>query len=183
MITLEIVQPLRDKREIAQMKAALAGRNKLLFVIGINSGLRISDILTLRVSDFRGKSSLTLREEKTGKAKTFRFNNAIVDAISTLIPASASETDYVFQSRKGVNRPLTRVQAYRILNDAAARVGITDAIGCHTLRKTFGYHAYKSGVDLALLQSIFNHSSQSVTLRYIGITQDAIDDVYSAICL
>lgn len=180
---MEIVQPLRDKRQIAKMKEALSGRNKLLFILGINSGLRISDILTLKVGDLRGKQSLTLREEKTGKSKTFRYNAAILDAAQTLIPADASETDYVFQSRKGDNRPLTRVQAYRILNDAAARIGITEAIGCHTLRKTFGYHAYKTGVDLALLQSIFNHSSQAVTLRYIGITQDAIDDVYSAINL
>jgi site-specific recombinase XerD len=69
------------------------------------------------------------------------------------------------------------------LNSAAERVGITESIGCHTLRKTFGYHAYKAGVDLTLLQSIFNHSAQSVTLRYIGIIQDDIDNVYDALNL
>jgi integrase len=181
---MEIVQPIRERKVIEQFKNALGSpRDKLLFVLGINSGLRISDILPLHVADLRGKTSLTLREEKTGKTKTFRFNSAITSAISELIPQDASDSDYVFQSRKGANRPLTRVQAYRILNAVAVRIGVTDQIGCHTLRKTFGYHAYKAGVELALLQSIFNHSAQSVTLRYIGITQDTIDNVYTAVCL
>lgn len=181
---MEIVQPIRDTAKIAQMKKALANpRDRLLFILGINSGLRISDLLPLNVADLRGRQSLTLREEKTGKTKTFRFNAAILGAIDTLIPADASADDYVFQSRRGTNRPLTRVQAYRIVNAAAVRIGLTDQIGCHTLRKTFGYHAYKAGVDLTLLQAIFNHSSQAVTLRYIGITQDTIDDVYDAINL
>lgn len=183
---MEIVQPIRDRKKIDKMKAALANpRDRLLFILGINSGLRISDILPLKVADLRGQTSLTLREEKTGKAKTFRFNRAILDAVTALIPADAAAGEYVFKSRKG-SGPITRIQAYRILNEAAALVGLAGAgasIGCHTLRKTFGYHAYKAGVDLALLQSIFNHSSQAVTLRYVGLTQDAIDDVYAAISL
>ena len=77
--------------------------------------------------------------------------------------------DYVFRSRKG-GGPISRQQAYRIINAAARSVGIKDKIGTHTLRKTFGYHAYKAGVDITLLQSIFNHSAPSTTLRYIGIT-------------
>lgn len=179
---MEIVQPIRDKRKIAAMKAALSGRDRLLFIFGINSGLRISDILPLKVGDLRGKTALTLREEKTGKVKTFRFNSAILDAIDALIPECAADDSYVFASRKG-SRPITRVQAYRILNDEAVRVGITERVGCHTLRKTFGYHAYKKGVDLAVLQAILNHSSQAVTLRYIGITQETIDDIYAGINL
>jgi integrase len=181
---MEIVQPIRNRKVIEQFKESLTDpRNKLMFIIGINSGLRISDILPLKVADLRGKTSLTIREEKTGKSKTFRFNSAITSAISELLPQDAADGDYVFQSRKGANKPLTRIQAYRILNSAAERVGITESIGCHTLRKTFGYHAYKAGVDLTLLQSIFNHSAQSVTLRYIGITQDNVDAVYDAINL
>jgi integrase len=179
---MEIVEPIRSKKQIEQMKKALHGRNRLMFILGINSGLRISDILPLKVGHLRGKQSLTLREEKTGKSKTFRFNSAILSAIKELIPENAAEHDYAFASRKG-DAPITRIQAYRILNEAAVRCGIADQIGCHTLRKTFGYHAYKSGVDLALLQSIFNHSAQSVTLRYVGITQDTINDVYDAISL
>ncbi|MGG1266815.1 site-specific integrase [Brevibacillus laterosporus] len=180
---MEIVQPLRTKREISAMKNALHGRDKLLFIFGINSGLRITDILGLTVGDVRDRDSIVLREEKTEKPKRFRINDAIKRAIAEFIPLDVSADEYLFRSRKGVNRPITRVQAYRILNDAAARAGITEQIGCHTLRKTFGYHAHKANVDLATLQAIFNHSSQAVTLRYIGITQDTMDEVYANIDL
>jgi integrase len=178
---MEIVQPIRDKKQIEAMKAALYGRNKLLFIFGINSALRISDVLKLKVGDVRGKTSLTVREQKTGKSKTFAFGASLQKAIKELIPADAADNDWLFTSRKG-DKPITRVQAYRILNDAADKVGLSE-IGTHTLRKTFGYHAYKAGTDLALLQSIFNHASQNVTLRYIGIIQDDINDVYVSVNL
>lgn len=82
--------------------------------------------------------------------------------------------EYLFQSQKGKNKPISRVQAYRILNNAASKIGL-DEIGTHTLRKTFGYWHYKQYKDVALLQELFNHSAPSVTLRYIGINQDAMD--------
>jgi integrase len=183
---MNIVEPIRDKRHIAAMKKALHGRDLLLFIFGINSGLRISDILKLKVGDVRGKDSIAIREEKTGKTKRFIFNDAIKSAVKSLVPDDASDDEYLFKSRKGANKPITRVAAYRVLNEAAQRAGIANKIGpigCHSLRKTFGYHAYKNGVDLSLLQSIFNHSSQSITLRYIGVTQDDIDEVYTSINL
>ena len=180
---MNTVQPIRDRRQIDRMKRVLSPRDRLLFVIGINSGLRISDILRLKVGDIRGQEFITIREKKTGKAKRFRINNAIkreFKRYEASIKRLLSDDDYLFPSRKG-GKPITRFQAYRVLNDAARKVGIEDEIGCHTLRKTFGYHAYHAGTDLALLQSIFNHSSQSITLRYIGIKQDDIDEVYANI--
>jgi integrase len=180
------VQPIRDRKHIQAMKKALNGRDLLLFIFGINSGLRISDILKLKVADVRGKDSLIVSETKTGKAKRFIFNDAIKQSVKALIPADADSDEHIFKSRKGDNRPISRVSAYRVLNEAAERSGVLDsvgAIGTHTLRKTFGYHAYKNGTDLSLLQSIFNHSSQTVTLKYIGINQDQIDEVYANINL
>ena len=94
---------------------------------------------------------------------------------------------YLFTSRNsgsdGASRPIDRTQAYRILNDAARKVGIQDAIGTHTLRKTFGYHHYKKFKDVATLQEIFNHSSPSITKRYIGIRQDEIDETLNDFAL
>lgn len=180
------VQPIRDIRHISAIKKALHGRDLLLFVFGINSGLRISDILRIKVGDIRDKESIVIRETKTSKPKRFIFNKAIKSAVSELIPPSADDSEFVFKSRKGDNKPITRVAAYRILNAAAERAGVAKmigAIGTHSLRKTFGYHAYNNGTDLALLQTIFNHSSQAVTLRYIGINQDRIDEVYANINL
>ena len=180
---MNTVQPIRDRKQIDRMKRVLSPRDRLLFVIGINSGLRISDILTLKVGDIRNQDAITIREKKTGKAKRFRLNNAIkreFKRYEASVKRPLSDDDYLFPSRKG-GKPITRFQAYRVLNEAARKVGIEGEIGCHTLRKTFGYHAYQAGTDLALLQSIFNHSSQSITLRYIGIKQDDIDEVYANI--
>lgn len=174
---MNVVQPIRNKRDIDRMKKALHGRNLLLFTFGINSALRISDILKLKVGDVRGKDALVLRETKTRKTKTFRLNKAIVQAVKELVPADANDTDWLFPSRKG-SAAITRQQAYRVLNEAAERAGLSLDIGTHTMRKTMAYHAYKAGVDLTLLMTILNHSSQRETLKYIGITQQSIDDVY-----
>jgi integrase len=177
------VQPIKNKRDINKMKKALAGRPRdlLLFIIGINTSLRISDILTLKAGDFDG-DYLILREKKTGKRKQIRINKAIQKALKELLPADAKPDSWLFPSRKG-DAPISRVQAWRILNDAAKRAGLDIAFGTHTLRKTFAYQAYKKGVDLALLMRVLNHSSQRETLRYIGIEQENIDDVYIDVCL
>ena len=83
-------------------------------------------------------------------------------------------TVWYVNSRKG-DKPISRIQAYRILNDVAEELGVQE-IGTHTLRKTFGYWHYKQNKDVALLQEIFNHSAPSVTLRYIGINADLMDE-------
>jgi len=185
---LEIVQPIRDKKKIEAMKRFLAGnkRDALLFTLGINCGLRISDILLMTVGDVidergRVRDVYELREQKTGKAKRFPFGKNVQAAIRDYLDAYAGELSRpLFVSRKtGGNgeKAISRQQAYDILNNAAQTVGIQDAIGTHSLRKTMGYHAYKAGTDIILLQQMFNHSAPSVTLRYIGITQSEMDDV------
>lgn len=175
------VQPLKSKYDIERMKSALHGRDLLLFTIGINSSLRISDILPLTVADVQG-DHIALTEQKTGKRKLIRVNEAIKHAIAEFLPSDAPPNAYLFPSRKGTE-PIGRIQAWRILNHAAIRAGIHIAFGTHTLRKTFAYHAYNNGTDLALLMRVLNHSSQRETLRYIGIEQESIDDVYTSVCL
>lgn len=173
---MEIVQPIRDRNKIEDMKNELkknGTRDYLLFYTGINTGLRISDILNLKVRDVRGKTHISITERKTQKPKRFKIHNGLKDEIEAYVK-NMSADEYLFQSRKGNNKPITRVQAYRILNDAAEKVGL-DEIGTHTLRKTFGYHFYQQYKDVALLQELFNHSAPSVTLRYIGINQDILD--------
>jgi integrase len=189
---MEFVEPIRDKRKIEAMKKVLKGsnlRDHCLFVLGINSGLRISDLLALTVGDVttvRGKvvERIRIREHKTGKTKDFPVGGNARKAIEEYMPTRLKCTpeEPLFPSRKGF-RPLQRVQAWKVLNRAAQAVGIQEKIGTHTLRKTFGYWAYKQGKDITLLQKLLNHHSPSVTLRYIGITQDEMDDVYLAINL
>src|SRR5690625_4628337 len=172
------VQPIKNKRDIERMKRALRGnpRDLLLFIVGIDSSLRISDILPLKASDVQG-DYIVLHEKKTGKRKRIRINNAIKQAIRV-----ANPNRYLFPSRKG-DKPISRVQAWRILNAADERVGLNIDLGTHSLRKTFAYHAYKNGTDIALLMRVLNHGSQRETLRYIGIEQEAIDNVYIDVCL
>lgn len=183
---MELVQPIRDIKHIEAMKKVLrldfyGLRNVLLFTLGINSGLRISDLLNLRWRDLidLGKpvDRIVIRESKTGKAKDFPVGRTSAKAIRDYYGSIITTMDsYVFASKKGGR--ITRQAAWRILNEAAEAVGIKEAIGTHTLRKTFGYHAYQQGKDVAMVQKLLNHSSPGVTLRYIGITQEALDDVY-----
>lgn len=177
---MEYVEPIRSKNEIDNMKRYLKNsnlRDYLLFVLGINSGLRISDLLLLTVSDVNGKDRIILREKKTGKSKDFPLSDTCKKAIKEYVATIEVDRGCLFKSKKG-DRPITRIQAYRIIHEAARAIGITEAIGTHTLRKTFGYWAYKKGVDITKIQKLLNHSAPSVTLAYIGITRDELDDVY-----
>ncbi len=174
---MNYVQPIRDLHMIEVMKVELhkrSLRDYLLFVVGINTGLRISDILKLRVCDVANVSHITIVETKTSKRKRFLVNSNLQHEFKTYTRGMNIE-EYLFTSRHHSGKPISRVQAYRILNSVAATVGLSE-IGTHTLRKTFGYHFYQKTKDIALLQKLFNHSSPSVTLKYIGITQDMMDD-------
>jgi len=172
---MNLVQPIRNKQKIGEIKAILkrqSDRDYILFTMGINTGLRVSDILKLQVKDIRNRTHITIKETKTRKPKRFRINANLRSIIDEYI-AGMSNNDYLFPSRKGGN-PIGRVQAYKIINTAAAKVGLNE-IGTHTMRKTFGYWLYRQTKDVAQLQEILNHSAPSITLRYIGINQDVID--------
>lgn len=187
---MEFVQPIRNLKQIETIKKLLKSQNLrdyCLFVLGINSGLRISDLLKLKILDVieknKVKDRIRLREIKTGKYKDFPLSDNTKSAIKEYLKTrDYKENEPLFLSRKNKGF-LMRNQAYKIINDVAKSVGIKEKIGTHTLRKTFGYHAYNNGYDIALIQKLFNHSSPSVTLRYIGITQDEMDDVYLSLDL
>lgn len=187
---MEFVDPIRSQKQIDNMKRFLKERSLrdwLLFTIGINSGLRISDLLQLTVEDVKDRSRISIREQKTGKLKDFPLSDNSKRAISEYFKSEHLENGPLFPSRK-VNGSrgsgaISRQQAYQIINDAAREVGIKSKVGTHTLRKTFGYHAYKQGVSLEIIQKLLNHSAPSVTLRYIGITKEELDSVYISINL
>lgn len=171
------VEPIRDKEKIEMMKSELLKsglRDYLLFALGINTGFRISDLLRLKVIDVKEKSHIQIKEKKTGKEKRSYINSKLKKDIDRYI-TNLSDNEFLFQSQKGDNKPISRVQAYRILTKAAETISLEN-IGTHTLRKTFGYWHYKQHKDVALLQELFNHSAPSVTLKYIGINQDIMDN-------
>jgi len=170
------VQPLRSAQEIEDMRWALAryasARDVFMFNFGINTGLRVSDIVPLKLSDVKGKQHVIITEQKTGKPKRFLIPKATREAIEDYT-RGMNDNDYLFPSRRG-DSYISTTQAYRALQKAADALG-RDDIGTHTMRKTFGYHHYKRNKDVATLQHIFNHSAPSITLKYIGITSDEID--------
>lgn len=182
---MNFVQPIRSKEKIEEMKAFLKNqslRNYTLFTLGIYSGLRISDLLKLNISDVTDsngeiRTRITVKEKKTSKLKEFPFNLKSISALREYVATVPPNQIPLFASRKG-EKAISRVQAYQVINDAARACGIEDSIGTHTLRKTFGYLLYKSGVNITRIQKLLNHSSPDITLAYIGITQDELDDIY-----
>lgn len=179
-----LVEPIKSKKDLEKIEAYLEKRNKrnrLIFVFGINTGLRVSDILGLNVEDVKNKSYIEIREKKTGKYKRFPLNSKLKALIKDYLKerenlyAIGAETP-LFVGKK--HHRLHRSQVYRFLNEACEQLGIAVNIGTHSMRKSFGYHFYKKFNDVALLQKILNHSSPAITLRYIGIEQDEIDNSY-----
>ncbi|MDR1246819.1 MAG: tyrosine-type recombinase/integrase [Clostridiales Family XIII bacterium] len=181
-------QPIRNKQQLRAMAEYYLKlgqfRNYVLIVIGIHTALRVSDILCLRwgdVYDFatdRAHVRATVIEHKTGKQKSLALHKKIVAALSLYASHHPPEKpeDFVFVSRRK-SRAIGRVQAYRIVRAAAEALKI-GRISCHSLRKTFGYHAWKSGISPAVIMEIYNHSNFAVTRRYLGVTQDDKDAVY-----
>lgn len=179
------VFPIKSKRDFNRMKKAMYGRDQMILTLGTAFGLRISDLLQLKVGDLRGKESLTVVESKRGKKRVITFSPSVKRIAREL---EGDDSDYIFESRKrgpnGESRPISRTRAWEIINDAAERAGIKDKIGNiggHTMRKTFGYRLYQQGINITRIMAILGHSSEKETLRYIGVTADEIADAYKAI--
>ncbi len=129
------------------------------------------------------KTAYDYERKKTNKFKDFPLSDNAKSALKEYLKTrDYKDNEPLFLSRKNKGF-LLRQQAYKILNNVAKDIGIKEKIGTHTLHKTFGYHAYNNGYDIMLIQKLFNHSSLSVTLRYIGITQDELDNVYLSLDL
>ncbi|MED4229309.1 tyrosine-type recombinase/integrase [Neobacillus cucumis] len=179
---METVDALRDLEQINSLKDHLkkqSYRDYLLFVFGINTGLKISELLLIKVKELFNtegemKDFYSYAEMESERRKSVFLNKKVKEAVKSYLDhINIVEQIYLFQSRK-FKQPITRQQAYRIIHDAAIKVGIEGKIGTNSLAKTFGFHAFKQGVSIALLQKHFNHSTPSETLKFIGINKDEI---------
>jgi len=176
MATVEPIRNVQDIRKVENVLLKQCYRNFMLFVIGTNCGLRISDILALNVGDIRARTHIQIIEKKTGKFKKIPINERLKPLLENFVKGRRA-TEPLFLSHW--KHRLDRVTAYYIIRDACQEAGIQERIGTHSMRKTFGYHHYKKFKDVVMLQKIFNHSSPQITLRYIGIEQDQIDYSYN----
>jgi integrase len=174
MIYMEKVQPIRDRKALDAMKRILrrkSYRDYIMFLLGCNTALRVGDLLRLTAGDVASEY-ITVREEKTGKARRSKLPEGVRREIEAYTVGMAADAP-LFPSREG-GRPISTVQAWRILSSAAKEAGLAE-IGTHSMRKSFAYHAYKKTKDVALVQHVLNHSSPSVTRRYLGIEDDEIE--------
>lgn len=189
---MNFVEPIRDRKRIAQIKNQLRGerrfRDLLLFVVGINSALRISDLLQLRIGHFVDEHKnirrrFVIKEEKRGKRQEVVINDSIRKALDEYLAAypeiATNLENYVFFNSKvnSFNEPIKRGQAWKFITSICQNVGLRGDYGTHSLRKTWGYHARMNGVDLALIMYKLNHASLAYTKRYLGITDDELEDV------
>lgn len=183
-------EPIRNKKHVAALSRYYQKRGKFrnyaLIVLGVYTALRISDLLSLKwenVYDCEAKrfhSHIYIKEKKTGKTKSVAINPQAIQALKLYYSSlnSADTGGFLFASNRKSGKAISRIQAWRIVRKAAQAVGLSGVIGCHSLRKTFGYHAWKSGVHAAVIMDIYNHSSFAITKRYLGVSQDERDYVY-----
>jgi len=181
---MNFVEPIRSENQIKQIKGNLYKqknpRDYLLFVFGINSGLRIGDLLSLKLADVKDhkgniKDYLIIKEQKTGKTRKIFFNKQIKEALAYYLKKTDifNLDQFLFTNEKTKkNKPISRVRAYQLINKWCRDVGIDYKVGGHTLRKTFAYHLRKQGVSIERISNLLNHKNIKVTFRYIGINDD-----------
>lgn len=190
---MSTTQPIKNPEQLERFKKFYQSekpnaRNYALISIGLNSALRISDILSLTYGDVYDyhlgtwRSHIAVTEQKTGKQNCIYMNREIRETLAHYAePSEKDPSMWLFGSQKQDRLPLSRYQAYRIIKKAAVSAGLSANVSCHSLRKTFGYYAWKQGTQPALLMSIYNHSTYQVTKRYLGIEQDDKDAVFAKI--
>jgi integrase len=182
-----VTEPIRNKKQVRELAEYYLNcgqlRNHVLVVLGVYTALRISDLLRLRwddVYDFKNRrirTSITITEGKTKKSKTFALNKDAVRALKLFSMQSARQGTFLIENSQ-TKKAISRIQAYRLIRAAAESLQLPTRVSCHSLRKTFGYHAWKSGVSPAVIMEIYNHNSLQVTRRYLGVTQDDKNAVY-----
>ena len=190
---MSTTQPIRDRKHLQNFKNYYRNnpsdfRNYTLIIVGLNTALRINDILHLKYDDVyfgnKVRSHIVVKERKTGKENRIFLNREVTLVLTAYrkklikTPMHRRGNLYLFPSPAKESAPLSRYQAYRIITRAASDTGLEDHISCHSLRKTFGYHAWRQGTDPMLIMTILNHSSIRITMRYLCIEQDDKDTVF-----
>jgi integrase len=189
---MNFVEPIRDRKKIAQIKNLLRGqerfRDLLLFVVGISTALRISDLLDLQVGHFvdeqgNTRQRFSIKEQKRGKRQDVVVNESIREALEEYLAAypgiGEKPGNFVFFNPKNndYSHPIKRGQGWKFITSICREAGLRGNFGTHSLRKTWGYHARMGGVDLALIMHKLNHNSIAYTKRYLGVTDDELQAV------
>jgi integrase len=184
---MAMTEPIRSKSQVRALASYCLRheqlRNHCLIVLSIHTALRVGDLLRLTwddVYDFRlgrVRETISLIEQKTGKTKIVALNKNAIHALTLYATQAAKRGCFLIENPR-TKKPISRVQVYRIIRATAEALEFPCRVSCHSLRKTFGYHAWKNGISPAIIMEIYNHSSFAVTKRYLGVTQDDQNEVY-----
>ena len=180
-------EPIRSKEQLKELADYFLSRGQLrtytLILMGTYTVLRISDLLRLKWSDVYDekrqafRTHITIIEKKTRKERTIALNPQVIGALKQCYLHRRG--DYIFANNRKEPKAISRIQAWRIIHAAVVELGIMGKIACHSLRKTWGYHAWTSGaVSPVVIMEIYNHSDFKITKRYLGVTQDDLDKAY-----
>ena len=169
------VYAITDKEKIKECRQYLKYKNErdlVMFELGIKTLLRISDILSLRVEDVYKKTVIRKRQKKTNKIVEIPVRTDLKKLLDKYCEGKP-RYEYLIKSRKGVNKPITETQAYRILNEMASYLNI-ERIGTHSLRKTGAYHIYNDTKDVDFVRRLLGHKSNNEVYSYIysGLKSD-----------
>ena len=177
------VEPIRKRKDIDLIKKLLSDkpRDLALFILGINTNLRASDMLRLivgHVKHLNEGDALEIKEKKTGKSRRITLNKACIESIRGILEADEhQDAEYLFESQRGAVLTVSTVS--NMVKGWCKEINLRGNYGSHTLRKTWGYHQRVTfGVDLPTLMVCFNHSTQKQTLDYLCIQAEEIKDVY-----
>lgn len=178
------VEPITEVRHIKAIKKMLADvpRDRLLFILGINSGMRVQDLLQIRVRDIQHKQlgeRILLREKKTGKENILIINQEILSAVILYLDSDEhAPHDFLFKSRKGYNYPLSVFRVMKMVKAWTEAINLKGNFGAHTLRKTWCYmQRTQFGATWEVLSKRLNHSSPSITRRYLGVKEEEVEEV------
>ncbi|MDW7772871.1 MAG: tyrosine-type recombinase/integrase [Desulfobulbaceae bacterium] len=177
------VEPIRELKDIKSIKKMLQNnpRDFCLFTLGINTNLRASDLLSIKVSQVRHLKvgeELTLKEKKTGKERRITLNKSVIEAIQNLLASRTyQDEDYLLVSQRA--KVLTVPSVNRLVKSWCNAINLKGNYGSHTLRKTFGYHQrVQLNTSIPELMVMFNHSNQKQTFDYLCIQPEEIRDAY-----
>ena len=178
------VSPIINAKDIKCIKRLLINRprDRLLFICGCNSGLRVQDLLALKIGDVKYTNvgdRIVIREKKTGKENVFMINKEIKEALDDYLKTiEAKDELFLFKSRKGSNAPLTTYAVTMYVQQWCDAINLHINAGAHTLRKTWCYHQRKTyGTSWEVIAKRLNHSSPSITRRYIGVKEEEVEEV------
>ena len=186
---MELVEPIKDQNKIDKIKKLLKNRyNQIyldIFEFGLNSALRISDLLKLKFNDFDTDNyKLTIIETKTGKTNIIEMNEALI-SIFEQRKKNNTDDEYLFtvHSNRQKGKPISRQSVSRVFKEVGEDRTINIKLNTHSLRKTRGFHLYENGKSIELICKMLNHSTPAVTMRYIGIDQKNVDDSFTQFVL